>query len=418
MIDRPLYLDRIRPFIDKPIIKVVTGIRRSGKSTILELVQKELRAKGVPASRITTVNLESYANRHLKDAETLYSYLEMRISQGGEGCHYLFLDEVQEVEDWEKLVPGLQVDFEVDIYVTGSNAYFLSSELATFLSGRYVEFRVYPFSFAEFTALRQSVGLEETVDDAFDVYRILGGFPFLAHLDYQLEPCREYLMSIYDTVVLKDMVERENIRDASLLGELLPFLVANIGHTFSGRSVERMLEGENINIAVGTVLKYIQVACDANLIYRAPRVDAMSKKVFKSQEKYYLADHGIREAVYGNNDRNIDQVLENIVFIELLRHGWKVAVGNNPANGSAAEEGNSPKEIDFVASKGSRKLYFQVTYLLADESTIAREFSSLEELRSDYPKYVLSLDKVDRSQNGIMHLDIRTFLLESNSILG
>ncbi|RDB62056.1 ATPase [Gordonibacter sp. 28C] len=423
MIDRPLYLDRIRPFIGKPIIKVVTGVRRSGKSTLLKLVRAELQSQGVPDTNMLDINLEAYANRHLKDPDLLYERVRTWVGELNGSKGYLFLDEVQEVEAWERLVPGLQTEFEIDVYLTGSNAHFLSSEFATYLSGRYVEFEVFPFSFSEFVRLRTDDGVDETVDDAFDVYRVLGGFPFLSYLDYAPDPSREYLLSIYDTVVLKDMVERESIKDASLLGELLPFLIANIGHTFSGRSIERMLEGENISISIGSVLKYVQVACNANLLYRAPRVDVMSKKVFKSQEKYYLVDQGLREAVYGNNDRNIDQVLENIVFLELLRYGWGVTVGDKPFEVSGESQSASGKpsvasrEIDFVASKGSRKLYVQVCYLLADESTIEREFKPLEELRSDYPKYVLSLDKVDRSRNGIVHRDVRMFLLDSDDLL-
>lgn len=422
MIDRPLYLERIRPFIDKPIIKVVTGVRRSGKSTLLQLVRAELRTQGVPETDMLDINLEAYANRHLKDPGLLYERIKAWVDELSGAKGYLFLDEVQEVEAWEQLVPGLQTEFQIDIYLTGSNAHFLSSEFATYLSGRYVEFEVFPFSFSEFVRLRTDDGVEETVDEAFAVYRVLGGFPFLSYLDYASDPSREYLLSIYDTVVLKDMVERESIKDASLLGELLPFLIANVGHTFSGRSIERMLEGENISISIGSVLKYMQVACNANLFYRAPRVDVMNKKVFKSQEKYYLVDQGLREAVYGNNDRNIDQVLENVVFLELLRYGWNVTVGDKPLDALGGSQRGSAKpgascEIDFVASKGSRKLYVQVCYLLADESTMEREFRPLEELRSDYPKYVLSLDKVDRSRNGIMHQDIRTFLLNSAVLL-
>lgn len=416
MIDRPLYLDRIRPFIGKPIIKIVTGVRRSGKSTLLKLVQADLKAGGVPETRILDINFEAYSNRHLKSPDALHAHIADWIQEAGDDAElrYLFLDEIQEVDAWEKLIPGLQVEFNVDVYLTGSNAYFLSSEFATYLSGRYVGFEVFPFSFSEFVRLREDDGALETVDEAFDVFRVLGGFPFLSYLDFDPDPCREYLLSIYDTVVLKDMVERESIKDSALLGELLPFLIANIGHTFSGRSVERMLEGENISISIGSVLKYIQTACDANLLYRASRVDVMSKKVFKSQEKYYLVDQGLREAVYGNNDRNIDQVLENIVFIELLRYGWNVAVGDKPLEGDSPA---SSKEIDFVASKGARRLFIQVCYLLAEESTVEREFSPLEGMHSDFPKYVLSMDKIDRSRNGIIHKDIRAFLLEADALL-
>ena len=417
MIERPLYLDRIRPFIGKPVIKIVTGVRRSGKSTLLKLVQAELKQQGVPHSRILDINFEAYSNRRLKDADELYEHVAhwIQSSDGDAGLRYLFFDEIQEVEGWERFIPGLLAEFDVDVYLTGSNARFLSSEFATYLSGRYVEFKVLPFSFSEFVRLRSNGGDSRTMQKLFDEYRVLGGFPFLAHLDYEPDPCREYLLSVYDTVVLKDMVERENVRDSALLGQLLPFLIANVGHTFSGRSIERMLQGENIFISIGSVLKYIQVACDANLFYRASRVDVMSKKVFANQEKYYLVDHGLREAVYGSNDRNIDQVLENIVFLELLRYGWTVTVGDRKKEEESGASGS--REIDFVASKGSRNLFIQVCYLLASESTIEREFSALEGLRSDFPKYVLSMDEIDRSRNGIIHKNVRTFLLEADEIL-
>lgn len=415
MIQRPLYLSRIEPFIDQPIIKVVTGVRRSGKSTILEMIQVKLKESGVPSSHIISVNFELFSNRHLKKSEALYEFLKERMKNPESRSHsfYLFFDEIQEVEEWEKLIPGLQLEFDVDIYLTGSNAYFLSSDFATYLSGRYIEFKIYPFSFKEFCEIYFEGGEVNDERKAFEIYRVLGGFPFLANLNYEPALCREYLLGIYDTVVLKDMVERERIKDSSLLTQLLPYLMANIGHTFSGRSIERMLKGENISISIGAVLKYVQAACDANLFYRASRGDAMTKKVFKNQEKYYLVDHGMREAVYGNNERNIDQVLENIVFIELLRQGWSVNVGD----AAYGESKGSSKEIDFIASRGSERKYFQVCYLLAEESTIKREFSSLETLRSDFPKYVLSLDEVDRSQNGITHLNVRDFLLDAESIL-
>jgi predicted AAA+ superfamily ATPase len=414
MINRPLYLDRIRPFIGKPIIKVVTGIRRCGKSSLLQLIQLELEAQKVPKSRMLVTNFELFRNRDLKNPSVLHHHVSQFISTSDDphAMHYLFFDEIQEVELWEKLIPSLQLEFNVDIYLTGSNAHFLSSEFATYLSGRYVEFCIYPFSFEEFTRLRTAKNSQVSIDQAFDSYRILGGFPFLSYLDFEMKPSKEYLLSIYDTVMLKDMIERERIKDSNLLRQLVPFLMANIGHTFSGRSIERMLEGENIAISVGTVLKYVEVACRANLFYRAPREDIMTKKVFKSQEKYYLADHGLREAVYGNNDRNIDQVLENIVYIELLRQGWNVTVGEK-----VVSKNTSGKEVDFIARKGSKQMFFQVCYLLADESTISREFNSLELLRSDFPKYVLSMDSVDRSQNGITHMNIKEFLLKAKDLL-
>jgi hypothetical protein len=416
MLRRSLYLDRILPFVGKDVIKIVTGIRRSGKSTILQQVREELIAGGVAPERTLAVNLESYGNRRLKDPDELYRHIRETLQLDTVSApSYLFLDEIQEVPGWEQLVCGLQTESPIDIYLTGSNAHFLSKEFATYLSGRYVEFDVYPFSFREFHELRHQDGFTSPLAEAFDCYCTLGGFPFLGHLGYDPAPCREYLLSIYDTVVLKDIVERAAIADASLLGELLPFLMANVGHVFSDRSIARMLEGENVRMAPATIGKYVQAACDAQLLLRANREDAMSRKVFKSQEKYYLADHGLREAVYGNNGRNIDQVLENIVYLELRRHGWHVTVGD-VADG--LQPGGNSLEIDFIATRGSDRRYIQVCYVLTDERTVEREFRPLEALRVDYPKYVLSLDTVERGRNGIPQIYLPTFLMQAEKYLG
>lgn len=417
LLKRSLYLNRILPFVGKDVIKIVTGIRRSGKSTILQQVRDELIADGVAPEQTLSINLEAYGNRQLKDPNALYRHVKeaLRLEEGGATKAYLFLDEIQEVPGWEQLVTGLQAELPVDIYLTGSNAHFLSKEFATYLSGRYVEFDVYPFSFAEFCELRHQSEPAISVAEAFGSYCTLGGFPFLWQLGYDPKPCLEYLLSIYDTVVLKDIVERAAIADASLLAELLPFLMANVGHVFSDRSIARMLEGENVRMAPATVGKYVQAACDAQLLLLANSEDAIGHKVFKSQEKYYLADHGLREAVYGNSGRNIDRVLENIVHLELRRYGWHVTVGD-VANRSKPS-GNA-LEIDFIATRGSDRRYIQVCSILADERTVEREFKPLETLRLDYPKYVLSLDTIGRGQNGIPQVYLPEFLLQAEKYLG
>ena len=417
LLKRSLYLNRILPFVGKDVIKIVTGIRRSGKSTILQQVRDELIADGVVPEQTLSINLEAYGNRQLKDPNALYRHVKeaLCLEEGGATKAYLFLDEIQEVPGWEQLVTGLQAELPVDIYLTRSNAHFLSKEFATYLSGRYVEFDVYPFSFAEFCELRHQSKPAISVAEAFGSYCTLGGFPFPWQLGYDPKPCLEYLLSIYDTVVLKDIVERAAIADASLLAELLPFLMANVGHVFSDRSIARMLEGENVRMAPATVGKYVQAACDAQLLLRANREDAMSRKVFKSQEKYYLADHGLREATYGNNGRNIDQVLENIVYLELRRYGWHVTVGDVA---DRSKPSGNPLEIDFIATRGSDRRYIQVCYILADERTMEREFKPLETLRLDYPKYVLSLDTIGRGQNGIPQVYLPEFLLQAEKYLG
>ena len=292
---------------------------------------------------------------------------------------------------------------DCDIYITGSNAKLLSGELATYLAGRYVEFIVYPFSFAEFLELYHSVFPEETVQKSFQQYILYGGMPYLANIRYADEPSRQYLQDLFNSVQLKDIVKRNKIRDVDLLERIMAYVMANVGNTFSASSLAKFLKSEQRTVAPETILNYIRYCCDAYLFYQVKREEVQGKQILASNEKYYIADHGIREAVFGGNAKDINLTLENIVYLELLRRGYHVTVGKN-----------QDKEIDFVCDKRGEKLYIQVTYLLASEETIQREFGVYDTVRDNFPKYVLSMDEFDMSRNGIKHRNIRDFLLDEN----
>ena len=399
MIKRELYMNRIRPFIGGDLIKVMTGIRRSGKSVMLELVKQELMGFGANAEQFISINFEDLRNAKLCSAEALHEEI-LRRAAAIQGKAYLFFDEIQEVKGWEKCVNSLRVALDCDIYITGSNAKLLSGELATYLGGRYVEFVIYPFSFAEFLDLYRPIAPQATMQQCFQKYLLSGGMPYLANLQYAEEPSRQYLTDVFNSVQLKDIVKRNKVRDVDLLERVLTYVMANVGMTFSASSLSKFFRNEQRSVAPETILNYIKYCCDAYLCYQVKRQDLRGKQILATNEKYYIADHGIREAVFGGNMRDINLILENIVFLELLRRGYTVAIGKV-----------GEREIDFVCEKRGEKLYVQVTYLLASEETANREFGVYDSIRDNFPKYVVSLDEFDMSRNGIKHRNIRDFLL-------
>ena len=399
MIKRELYMSRIRPFIGGELIKVVTGIRRSGKSVMLELVKQELLESGVGAEHFISINFEDMRNAHLCNAQSLHEEV-LRLSSSIQGKVFLFFDEIQEVANWEKCINSLRVALDCDIYITGSNAKLLSGELATYLGGRYVEFVIYPFSFSEFLELYLPIFPQSSIQQCFQKYLVTGGMPYLSNLQYADEPSHQYLTDLFNSVMLKDIVKRNKVRDVDLLERILAFVTANVGTTLSATSLSKFLKSEHRTVAPETILNYIKYCCDAYLFYQVKRQDLQGKQLLATNEKYYIADHGIREAVFGGNMRDINLILENIVFMELLRRGYSVTVGKT---------GN--KEVDFVCDKRGERIYIQVAYLLASEETIHREFDVYDSLRDHYPKYVVSLDEFDMSRNGIRHRNIRDFLL-------
>lgn len=399
MIKREIYMSRIRPFIGSELVKVMTGIRRCGKSVMLELIKQEIIESGVNPSQFISVNFEKMAFAHLQTAKALHDEVIKRAA-GLSGKVYLFFDEIQEVKDWEKCINSFRVTLDCDIYITGSNAKLLSGELATYLGGRYVEFVIYPFSFAEFLEIYRPIAPDKSVDECFRKYLLSGGMPYLANIRYAEEPSKQYLHDLFNSVQLKDIVKRNNIRDVDLLERIIAYVMANIGNPFSAGSLVKFFKSEKRTVAAETILNYIRYCCDAYLFYQVKREDLQGKQILASNEKYYIADHGIREAVFGGNTRDINLVLENIVYLELLRRGYEVTVGRT-----------GDREIDFVCKKRGEKLYVQVVYLLAAEETVAREFGAYDNIRDNYPKYVVSLDEFDMSRGGIKHRNIRDFLL-------
>ena len=398
MIKRETYMNRIRPFIGNELIKVMTGMRRSGKSVMLELIKEELTESGVSAEQFISINFEDMRYSHLLTANALHAEILERV-KGIEEKAYLFFDEIQEVADWEKCINSLRVSLDCDIYITGSNAKLLSGELATHLGGRYVEFVIYPFSFSEFLELYRTVDPNSTMQQCFQKYLLSGGMPYLANLCYSDEPSKQYLTDLFNSVQLKDIVKRNKVRDVDLLERIIAYVMANVGTTFSATSLVKFLKNEHRTVATETVLNYIKYCCDAYLLYQVKREDLQGKQILASNEKYYIADHGIREAVFGGNMRDIHLILENIVHMELLRRGYSVTVGRV-----------GEREVDFVCDKRGEKLYVQVAYLLATEDTVKREFGVYDFIRDNYPKYVVTMDELDMSRNGIKHRNIRDFL--------
>ena len=399
MIKREMYMSRIRPFIGTELIKVMTGIRRCGKSVMLELIKQELIDSGVNPAQFISINFEDMNYAHLQTAKALHDEITKR-ADDIDGRVYLFFDEIQEVKDWEKCINSFRISLNCDIYITGSNAKLLSGELATYLGGRYVEFVIYPFSFAEFIELYKTIAPDESIQKCFQKYLLAGGMPYLANIRYADEPSRQYLHDLFNSVQLKDIVKRNKIRDVDLLERIIAYVMANVGNTFSASSLAKFLKSEQRTVAPETILNYIRYCCDAYLFYQVKREDLQGKQILASNEKYYIADHGIREAVFGGNMKEINLTLENIVYLELLRRGYEVTVGRY-----------GDKEIDFVCHKRDEKLYVQVTYMLASDETVQREFGAYDNIRDNFPKYVVSLDEFDMSRNGIKHRNIRDFLL-------
>ena len=404
MLKRDEYIKKIVPFIDKDVIKVLTGIRRSGKSVMLKLLMEELKNRGINENQFIYINFENLKYRKLKNYERLYDFILNKVDDKYKS-YYIFLDEIQEVEEWERCVNSLRVDedFKFDIYITGSNAKLLSGELSTYLAGRYIEFVVYPFSFKEFFEIMKEKNKEIDLKEAFQDYVKFGGMPFLHNLDYNFEASMQYLQDLYASIILKDITRRNNIRDTDLLERIINYVVMNIGNTFSATSISKFFKSENRKVATETILNYIKACEEAFLVYRVARNDLLGKKILNVNEKYYIADHGIREAIMENNQKNINQVLENIVYFEMLRRGYNVKIGKV-----------DNLEVDFVCKKNDETIYIQVSYLLASEDTKEREFSVLENIKDNYPKYVLSTDEFDMSRNGIKHMNLIEFLIKDS----
>ena len=398
MIKRKTYLDQIIPLIDKPLIKVITGVRRSGKTVLLKQIQEYILSSGCDKNRIVYISFESKANAYLKNTDTLYRFLLDAGKNAAEKV-YIFLDEIQSVPAWEEVVSSLLVDLNCDIYITGSNSKLLSGELASLIAGRYIQIRVYPFTLAEAKEITLQNGNFVSDEALFSDYLRYGGLPLRFSLEeISIEP---YLSDTYDAIVVKDIVQRNKLNDANLLNLLLNFLMDNIANPFSARSIVAALAANGIKTTVDTVLAYIGYIKNAMIIHSVQRYDIKGKKLLSSNEKYYAADLGLRNVIKSSDEIDFNKLYENIVYLELLARGYDVKVGKT-----------DNFEIDFVAYKGKERIYVQVCYLLASEDTINREFGNLEKIHDYYPKYVISGDLPDFPRNGILHLNKIKFLLD------
>lgn len=400
MIQRTSYISQLQQWMDKPLVKILTGIRRSGKSTVLLLLKESLVHKGIPENNIIALNFESFTTEHLKYATSLYAHLASLLSNNQK--FYVLLDEIQEVQEWEKVINSLLVDFQVDIYLTGSNSHLLSSELSTFLAGRYVEIPIYTLSFKEyleFTATYQN--LKPDTKEAFISYLRKGGFPLIHTTNYEEQAVYKVIRDIYASVLLRDTIQRYKIRDIELLERVIRYVFDNVGNTFSGKSIADYFKSQFRKTDVNTIYNYLTALEGAFILYRVSRFDIKGKEILKTQEKFFVSDVSLIYAMMGYRDRMISGILENIVFLELKRREYQVFIGKLDS-----------REIDFIAEKQGKRIYVQVAYKLESEATIQREFYPLLAISDQYPKYVVTMDEFWREDvQGVKHFQIHDFLL-------
>lgn len=396
---RELYLNKLIQFKDKPLIKVITGIRRCGKSTLLSLYHNHLLESGISEEHIIRMNFESFEFDEISTYKELHAFIKRRLTNSTDK-HYLLLDEVQQVKSWEKVINSFLVDANVDIYITGSNAYLLSSELSTLLSGRFVEIKMLPLSFKEFIDFNtQSNGSPE---DLFNDYLKYGGMPTIVDLLDRPETIGPFLEGIYNTVLIKDVMERNNVRDAALLESILKFIASNVGSVVSSKKISDFLTSSGRKTTSETIDNYLKMLESAFIIYKASRFDLKGKMFLKTLEKYYLVDPGIRNQLTGLRGTDYGHVLENVVYLELLRRGYDVAIGKV-----------GTLEVDFVATKPNEKAYYQICASILDENTRERELKSLEAIPDHYPKFILTMDQnIYNDFSGIRVINIVEFLLE------
>lgn len=401
MIRREMYMKQICAFMDKPVIKVLTGMRRSGKSMLLQMIKDDLGKRHIEPERIIYMNFESLRYEAFKNYRALYDEICRQIGDTSAKV-YILLDEIQEVTDWEKAVNSLRVDFDCDIYLTGSNANLLSGELATLLSGRYVEIRVYPLSFAEYLQFTARNPEERHIEKEQQFINFLqyGGLPGIHQLRWQEDIVLQYVTDIYNSVLLKDIISRYKFRDAAMLERIVQYVMDNIGNIFSAKSVTDFLKSQGRKASAETVYNYLRALESAFLLYRVPRFDIKGKRLLETQEKYYVSDLGIRHAVLGYRDNDIAGLLENIVYVSLIQRGYNVYIGKQ-----------GTLEVDFIAQKQDERMYIQVCYVLTPENT-EREFRPLEQIQDNYEKIVLSMNSLlPINRGGIKQKSIVDFLL-------
>jgi predicted AAA+ superfamily ATPase len=400
---REQYWKKIKPYFGNPVIKVITGVRRCGKSYFLRQIIKQLKDQKVTAKNIIYIDRESPDFDFIQDYRDLNQYLKTKLSANKSSKkQFLLIDEVQEISGWEKSLRSIAQRKHLEVFITGSNAGLLSSELATFISGRYIEFQIYPLSFHEFLQFRNSKIKVHDIENEFKLYLKFGSLPGIHHSDLDEEITYPLIKSILNTVILKDVIARHEIRNYTVFESILKFIFDNIGSTFSAKSISDYLKSQRIKVSVETVQEYLKFLEAAYLIYKSQRYDIKGKRHLEIHEKYYIADLGFRHALLGYRNTDINDYLENIIYLELKRRGYEVSTGKF-----------HDLEIDFIASKAQEKIYIQVCYLLANSKIAEREFGVLKKIQDNYPKYVLSMDKFYGEMfDGIQRVNIIDFLTE------
>lgn len=399
MIERPLYLDKIMPFVDTPFVKILTGVRRCGKSTILKMIIKKLKEeKQVDDEQILNYRFDSMEYEDMTTKE-LYLELKSKILQSKKT--YLFLDEIQEIEGWEKVVNTLASDFDVDIYITGSNSRMMSSEISTYLTGRYITFYIYTLSFEEYLTFKKSYTTLKDLKQEFSQYVQLGGFPATHLQDYSQDEVYTIVKDIYNSTIFSDIVRRNQVKKIDQLERVVKYTFNNVGSKYTAKSISNYFKSEQRKIDNETVYSYLEKVQKAYILHKCSRYDLQGKDILKTQEKFYLADVSLRYSVLGYTVDSVASSLENIVYLELKRRGYDVYIGKI-----------KDKEIDFVATKQNEKIYVQVTQEIKSEKTQKREYEQLLEIRDNYPKYVVMADDfAGGNYEGIKTMNIVDFLL-------
>ena len=402
MIYRKTYMDKIIPFIDTPFVKILTGVRRCGKSTVMEMIKEELLQRGISKENIISYRFDSLENEEIDTASKLYKEIKRQVRKDEK--MYIFLDEIQEVKDWEKAANSFLSDFGADVYVTGSNSRMMSSEISTYLTGRYVSFRIYPLSFSEYLEFRKSYADWNDIYSEFARYIRFGGFPALQLQEYSLDSAYTVVRDIYNSTIFTDIVKRSQIRKIDQLERIVKYTFSNTGQTFSALSLSKYLKSQNQAMDPETVYNYLSKLESAYILHRCSRFDIRGKEILKTQEKFYLSDPAFRFAVLGFNEDDVASTLENIVFLELRHRGYDVYVGKLDQN-----------EIDFVAVRQNEKLYIQIAQEISSEKTKEREYGNLLSIADNYPKYVLRTDILTGGNHeGIKTMHVADFLLSGD----
>ncbi len=399
MIERPRYLNRIVPFIDAPLIKVLTGVRRAGKSTIMAMLREELVKRGIPTERILSYRFDSLQYDEIKTAKKLYDEVSGKLREGQKT--YLFFDEIQEVKDWEKAVNSLMSDYDVDIYVTGSNSRMMSSEISTYLTGRYISFEVFPLAFSEYLQFREQYRHLSDTRSEFARYLRYGGFPAVHLIEYTEDEAYQIAHDIYNSIIFTDIVKRSQIRKIDQLERIVKYMFSTVGQTFSAQSISKYLKNEHRSLDAETIYEYLKKLEGAFILHRCSRYDIRGKETLKTLEKYYLTDLSLKYAMLSYDPSEIGTMIENTIYTELCSRGYSVYVGKLDT-----------KEIDFVAIKADQKLYIQATTEIKSTGTEKREYENLLSIQDNYPKYVLRLDEfASGNHEGVLTMNIMDFLL-------